>query len=83
MLKFSAIILSSFLLVYFSLNYFFMAEEQNYQVLKVIDGVEIRVYDEMIYASYTPKNESDRSSSFRVIANYIFGGNTANEEILI
>ena len=81
MLKFSAIILSSLLLVYFSLNYFFMAEEQDYQVLKVIDGVEIRVYDEMIYASYTPKNESDRSSSFRVIANYIFGGNTANEEI--
>ena len=58
MLKFSAIILSSFLLVYFSLTNYFMAEEQDYQVLKVIDGVEIRVYDEMIYASYTPENEN-------------------------
>ncbi len=81
MLKFFAIILSSIILVYFSLNSFTMAEEHDYQVLKVIDEVEIRVYDEMIYASYTPKNESDRSSSFRVIANYIFGANTANEEI--
>ena len=81
MLKFFAIILSSIILVYFSLNLFIKAEEQDYQVLKVIDGVEIRVYDEMIYASYTPENDSNRSSSFRVIANYIFGGNTANEEI--
>ena len=81
MLKFFAIILSSIILVYFSLNLFIKAEEHDYQVLKVIDDVEIRKYDEMIYASYTPKNESDRSSSFRVIANYIFGGNTANEEI--
>ena len=58
-----------------------MAEEHDYQVLKVIDEIEIREYDEMIYASYTPKSESDRSSSFRVIANYIFGGNTTNEKI--
>jgi len=81
MLKLYAIIFSSIILIYFSLNLFILAEEHDYQVLKVIDEVEIRKYDEMIYASYTPKNESDRSSSFRVIANYIFGGNSANEEI--
>ena len=81
MLKFFAIISSSIILVYFSLNLFIVTKEQYYQVLKVIDDVEIRIYDEMIYASYTPKNESDRSSSFKVIANYIFGGNSANEEI--
>lgn len=81
MLKFFAIISSSIILVYFSLNLFIVTKEQYYQVLKVIDEVEIREYDEMIYASYTPVNENDRSSSFRVIANYIFGGNTSNEEI--
>ena len=81
MLKFFAIISSSIILVYFSLNLLIMAEEHDYQVLKVIDEVEIRAYDEMIYASYMPKNKSDRSSSFRMIANYIFGGNSANEEI--
>ena len=81
MLKLFAIISSSIILVYFSLNLLIMAEEHDYQVLKVIDEVEIRAYDEMIYASYMPKNKSDRSSSFRMIANYIFGGNSANEEI--
>ena len=81
MLKFFFIISSSILLVYFTLNLFIKAEEHDYQVLKVMDDVEIRVYDEMIYASYSPKNENDRSSSFRIIANYIFGDNTANEEI--
>ena len=78
---FFATISSSIILVYFSLKLFIIAEVHDYQVLKVIDEVEIRAYDGMIYASYTPKNESDRSSSFRMIANYIFGGNAANEEI--
>ena len=81
MVKFFAIISSSIILVYFSINLFIMAEEHDYKVLKVIDEVEIRAYDEMIYASYTPQNESDRSSSFKMIANYIFGGNATNEEI--
>ena len=81
MVKFLAIISSSIILVYFSINLFIMAEEHDYKVLKVIDGVEIRAYDEMIYASYTPQNESDRSSSFKMLANYIFGGNATYEEI--
>ena len=59
MLKFFAIISSSIILVYFSLNLFIVTKEQYYQVLKVIDEVEIREYDEMIYASYTPVNEND------------------------
>ena len=63
MLKFFAIILSSIILVYFSLNLIIKAEEHDYQVLKVIDDVEIRIYDEMIYASYTPENDSNRNSS--------------------
>ena len=81
MLKFFAIISSSLIFVYFAFYFFLEAEEYDYQVLKIVDVVEIREYDEMIYASYTPKNESNRSSSFKVIANYIFGGNNANEEI--
>ena len=81
MLKFFAIISSSLIFVYFAFYFFIKGEEHDYQVLKIIDEVEIREYDEMIYASYTPVNENDRSSSFRVIANYIFGGNTSNEEI--
>ena len=52
MLKLFAIISSSIILVYFSLNLLIMAEEHDYQVLKVIDEVEIRAYDEMIYALY-------------------------------
>ena len=60
MLKFFAVILSSIILVYFSLNLFIKAEEHDYQVLKVIDDVEIRIYDEMIYASYTPENDSKK-----------------------
>ena len=81
MLKLFAIISSFTILVYFSVNFFTEAEENDYKVLKVIDDVEIRMYNEMIYASYTPENNSDRSSSFRVIANYIFGGNASNEKI--
>ena len=81
MLKFFAIISSSLIFVYFAFYFFIKAEEHDYQVLKIIDEIEIREYDEMIYASYTPKNESNRSSSFKMIANYIFGGNNANEEI--
>ena len=81
MIKFFVIILSSFILVYFSFKIFIDAKEYDYQVLKVIDEIEIRAYDEMIYASFTPQNERDRSSSFRMIANYIFGGNSANEKI--
>ncbi|PDH45954.1 MAG: peptide-methionine (S)-S-oxide reductase [Bacteroidetes bacterium MED-G21] len=81
MVKFFAIVSSSIILVYISLNLFIMAEEHDYKVLKVIDDVEIRSYDKMIYASYTPQNERDRNSSFKMIANYIFGGNANNEQI--
>ena len=37
-----------------------MAEEHDYQVIKVIDDVEIREYDEMIYASYAKKCERSK-----------------------
>ena len=58
-----------------------MAEENDYEVLKIIENVEIRSYKEMIYASYTPKNDDNRNNSFKLIANYIFGGNSRNEQI--
>tara|TARA_B100001057_G_C22818284_1_gene938363 strand:- start:902 stop:2020 length:1119 start_codon:yes stop_codon:yes gene_type:complete len=81
MLKLFAIISSSLLLMYFSLNFFFQALEYDYEVLEVIESVEIRAYNEMIVASYTPPYESNRGGSFKQIAGFIFGGNSENEQI--
>ena len=54
--------------------------DENYQVVKTIETVEIRQYPVAIYASYT-KEKNDSNSQFRVLAAYIFGANQQNEEI--
>ena len=56
-------------------------ENDHYTVIKKIDNIEIREFKNLIYASYTPKDDVDRNNSFRNIAGYIFGGNNRNEEI--
>lgn len=58
-----------------------MDEESDYQILQTFDNVEIRSYNEMIYASYTPSELEGRDGSFRYVANYIFGENNKNEKI--
>jgi methionine-S-sulfoxide reductase len=70
-------------LVFFAylINMYLLADQNGYDVVKVIGQVEIRSYKKMIYASYTPNDEEDKESSFRLIANYIFGGNANDEQI--
>ena len=56
-------------------------ENDHYTILGEINQIEIREYKKLIYASYTPKNKTDRNNSFRNVANYIFGSNNSNEKI--
>ncbi len=57
------------------------SEDKNYNIIKKIENIEIRKYNKLIYASYIPKNESDRNNSFRKVADYIFGNNLNNVKI--
>ena len=53
-----------------------------YKVIRTIETVEIREYTPLLFASYFNKiGEADPNSSFRVLANYIFGSNETSEEI--
>ena len=52
----------------------------NYTVIKTIGSIEVREYPKSLYASYYTK-ESGNNSKFRVLANYIFGGNDKKENI--
>ena len=55
---------------------------KTYTVLKKIGEIEIREYKQLLYASYLDDEPiAESSSSFRVLANYIFGYNKKNEEI--
>ncbi len=50
----------------------------SYKLLKTIEQIEIRQYSPQLFVSYSEKSDN---SSFRVLANYIFGGNKDSEEI--
>ena len=53
-----------------------------YRLLKKIDNVEIREYKPLLFASYmSGEVENPQNSSFRVLADYIFGHNDVNEKI--
>lgn len=52
----------------------------NYKLIKTIGSVEIREYPKSLFASYYSKFSAD-NSKFRVLANYIFGGNNREEQI--
>lgn len=56
-------------------------EENHFKLIKKIENIEIRKYKELIYATYTPKNLTDRDNSFRNIADFIFGNNSKSEKI--
>jgi effector-binding domain-containing protein len=51
-----------------------------YSILKTVGSVEIREYPKSLFASYYSKNSGD-NSKFKVLANYIFGGNDRDEQI--
>ena len=59
---------------------FKVSYDVNYTLLKTIDSVEIRKYPKSLYASYYTKGAGN-NSQFRVLANYIFGGNEQQEQI--
>ena len=52
----------------------------NYKLIKTVGSVEIREYPKLLFASYYSKASGD-NSKFRVLANYIFGGNDREEQI--
>ena len=81
-------IMKIFLIVIAVLFAIFFAFSQNenvkkevYVLIKKIDEVEIRAYNESINASYYSKSESERNSYFKYLASYIFGGNSENKKI--
>ena len=43
----------------------------HYKVIGNVDNVEIRDYNNLLYVSYVPMNKSDRSNSFRRVADFI------------
>ena len=55
-------------------------EQQNFNTVKIIDNVEIREYPPAIYASVT-SNKTNNVNMFRILADYIFGGNEKNQKI--
>ena len=67
-------ILTTYVLFSFSVS-----KTENYNIIRTIDSVEIRQYPALIYASHF--SQSGNNSQFRVLANYIFGGNDKNEQI--
>jgi len=56
-------------------------EEPAYETAQHIDNVELRDYTSSIQARTAMASEDSSSGSFRRLANYIFGGNTAEQSI--
>ena len=67
------------ILTIYALFSFSVKKSENYTLIRKVDSVEIRQYPALIYASYF--SQSGSNSQFRVLANYIFGGNNKNEQI--
>ena len=55
------------------------SQNDTYIVLKKIGKVELREYQPLLFASY--HNDNNQNSSFRVLADYIFGANEKKEKI--
>ena len=73
----SVFILSAF----FTWNKLKTPEDERYKVVKSFSGIEIRSYENQIYASYIPNNSDNRSNSFKAVAGYIFGANDQEMKI--
>lgn len=72
-----------FFIFFLSCTFIYSQESsKTYTVLAKIKEIEIREYKPLLYASYIDSERTDgSSSSFRVLANYIFGYNKKTEEI--
>ena len=58
-------------------------KKNNILVIKKIENVEIRSYNESVNASYFSDSVSQRNSYFKYLASYIFGENSENKKISI
>tara|TARA_B100001029_G_C15042679_1_gene444798 strand:- start:1065 stop:1619 length:555 start_codon:yes stop_codon:yes gene_type:complete len=58
-------------------------KEPNYNLIKKINNIEFREYKSniIIKTSKLESNNKENNSLFRILANYIFGGNKNNEQI--
>ena len=65
-----------------NINGLAQTELQRFNIISKHDDIEIRNYEPAIYASVTlPTNTNEQSSSFRILAGYIFGGNDEKQKI--
>lgn len=88
-MKFFFIVLGIVLLIFIITQIFAMSSQRNiemypYTVETEYDDFEIRNYEASLFTSVTlsPDNYKNASGKgFRVLANYIFGGNDRNEKI--
>ena len=75
------------LLIIISFIFFYSSSQElypsiTYKVIQSIESVEIREYNPALYASYIGnENDNNQTSSFRVLADYIFGSNANKQEI--
>jgi len=74
------LLLTVAVLTVYALFSFSVSKTENYYIIRTIDSVEIRQYPSLIYASHYSE-QTGNNSQFRVLANYIFGGNNKNEQI--
>ena len=56
-------------------------EKEQYTLIKKIENIEIRCYNESVNASYFSDSVSQRNSYFKYLASYIFGENSENKKI--
>jgi len=59
-----------------------LGQQNTYKVIQIIEKIEIREYRPLLFASYIEGSGlRDQNSSFRVLADYIFGSNKKSENI--
>ncbi len=79
----SAVVIGVVFLLFMSMR-FSNIETPKYTILSSIGKVEIRKYPQMITATARLKSadyDEEGSTGFRIVANYIFGGNSNNQKI--
>jgi len=80
--KYFPIILLALMFFFNSLFSNSQTTNSSYTVLKKIGKVELREYKPLLFVSYQNNNSiNNQNSSFRVLADYIFGANEKNEKI--
>ena len=78
-------IISTILIIMLLFSFRFLNSQNidnTYRVIEKIGKVELREYEPSLFASYENDQEfNNQNSSFRVLADYIFGANDNNEKI--